>query len=123
MPAMDSKTTVDELREMAIRFRDERNWEQFHTAKDLVLGLGIEVAELQELLLWKSTDEVAELARSESGRARIREEIADVFIYLMYLSRHFDVDLSDAVRSKIAQNGEKYPVDRSYGSHKKYTDL
>lgn len=120
---MDTTTTIDALRAQVLHFRDQRNWEQFHTAKDLLLGLGIEVAELQELALWKDNNEIAEFSRSPDGRQRVREELADVFIFLLYLSRHFDVDLSQAVTDKLAHNARKYPVDKSYGSRRKYNEL
>lgn len=107
----------------AIRFRDERDWKQFHAPKDLALGLSIEAAELGELFLWKTRSEAGEALGDPAFRTRLAEEMADVQIYLLYLSEAAGIALPDAVRSKIAKNGEKYPVERSRGSAAKYDEL
>lgn len=120
---MDEDATIEELKRAAVAFRDKRNWKQFHDAKNLAAGLAIEAAELQELFLWKSPAEVDAFLASEQGKQRLREEIADVAVFLLYLCEAASIDLSDAVRSKIAINEKKYPVDRSYNSNKKYNEL
>ena len=120
---MDSQTTVSELTEKVIQFRDARNWLQFHNLKDLTIGLSIEAAELQELFLWKNDDEVLAYLQSEEGRQRISEELADVMIYVLYIAHGARIDLSEAVENKIRLNGEKYPVEKCWGEKKKYTDL
>src|SRR5437773_1565370 len=103
------------LRTEATRFRDEREWAQFHRPKDLILGLGIEVAELAELFLWKSDAEVAALEKNESTRRRIAEELADVQLFLLYLSDRFSIPLDEAVREKLRENARKYPVEKARG--------
>lgn len=110
------------LRE-AVRFRDDRDWAQFHNPKDLALGLSIEAAELAELFLWKSPEEARAALADETLRTRLAEEMADVQIFLLYLSEASGIDLPDAVREKLKKNGLKYPVERSRGSARKYTDL
>lgn len=120
---MDSQTTIETLKEKAIAFRDARNWRQFHDAKNVAAALSIESAELQEIFLWKKDAEVRELIESESGHKKIKEEIADVMMFLLYLSEACGIDLSDAVEEKIIINSKKYPVDKSFNCHKKYTDL
>lgn len=120
---MDRTTSIEELKRQALRFRDARNWRQFHDPKNLAMGMAIECAELQELFLWKTPAEVEGLLAAEEGRERAGQELADVFIYLLYLSDACGVDLSEAVRRKLAINEAKYPVDKSRGSHKKYTEL
>ena len=110
------------LRQAAIRFRDERDWAQFHNPKDLAMGLSIEAAELAELFLWKTTDEAREALADEDLRARLADEIADVQIFLLYLADAAGIDLPQAVREKIAKNAAKYPVAKSRGSAAKYTD-
>ena len=120
---MDDATTIEKLKEMVIKFRDERNWEQFHDPKNLAAGLSIESAELQEIFLWKSKDEIKELLKSREGRQTLKEELADIFVFLLYLSEGCGIDLSEAVINKIKLNAKKYPVEKSYNSHKKYTDL
>jgi len=120
---MDDRATIEQLKIAALRFRDQRNWKQFHDAKNLSIGLAVEAAELQELFLWKSDDEVRELLASEKSRQRIREELADVCIFLLYLAEGCDVDLSTAVEDKLRINEAKYPVAKSYDIAKKYTEL
>jgi len=113
-----SKKDFGSIAERIINFRDQRNWEQFHTIKDLLLGLNIEVSELQELVLWKSEKEIQSI-----DKEIIQDELADIYIFLTYIAVHFNIDLLSAVESKIDKNGKKYPVDKSYGSNKKYTEL
>jgi NTP pyrophosphatase (non-canonical NTP hydrolase) len=113
-----SKKDFRTIAERIIGFRDQRNWKQFHTIKDLLLGLNIEVSELQELVLWKNEKEIQSIEKEI-----IQDELADIFIFLTYIADHFDIDLLAAVESKIDKNGTKYPVDKSYGSNKKYTEL
>jgi NTP pyrophosphatase (non-canonical NTP hydrolase) len=120
---MDTDTTIDTLRREVLRFRDERDWKRFHTPKNLAAGLSIEAAELQELFLWKDDAGIGELLRDERLRTRVGEELADVLVFLLYLSDACGVDLSDALRRKVRLNAEKYPVHRSYGSGAKYTEF
>ena len=107
-----------ELEQKVLDFRNERNWEQFHQIKDLLLGLNIEVAELQELFLWK-TDEQQTVIDKE----KIKDELADIAIFLIYISKHFYIDLTEAISNKLDKNGIKYPVDKSKNSNKKYNEL
>lgn len=104
-----------------IQFRDERDWKQFHDPKNLAEALCVESAELLEKLLWKTREEAQNLTEAElSG---IREEIADVMIFLVYLCDALDLDLLDAVESKLEINRKKYPRDKARGISKKYTEL
>jgi len=109
---------IKDLSNQIIEFREQRNWEQFHKIKDLVLGLDIEVSELMELFLWKSDDEIGEIPKEP-----IKHELADIFIYLTYIAEKFEINLEEAVLEKIVLNGKKYPVSKSFGSHKKYNEL
>jgi NTP pyrophosphatase (non-canonical NTP hydrolase) len=120
---MDAHETIANLRDQVIRFRDARNWAQFHDPKNLAMGLSIECAELLELFLWKSDEEIREMLKDENMRRRVREELADVCVFLLYLSKGCGVDLSDAVSKKLAVNEKKYPVEKSFGSNKKYDEL
>jgi NTP pyrophosphatase (non-canonical NTP hydrolase) len=108
-----------EIEKRIIAFRDERNWKQFHQLKDLLLGLNIEVAELQELFLWKNDEEQAEIDKLK----KIKDELADIAIFLVYISNHFNIDLPEAISEKIEKNNIKYPVDKSKNSNKKYDEL
>jgi len=109
---------IRDLQKKITQFRDERNWKQFHKIKDLMLALNIEVSELQELFLWKSEEEISNIPKE-----KIEEEIADIYIYLAYICVEYGIDLEDAVSKKIQLNGQKYPVEQSRGSIKKYNEL
>ena len=109
---------LKEIEQKVIAFRDERNWKQFHHIQDLLLGLNIEVAELQELFLWKSETE-----QNEISNEKIKDELADIAIFLLYICRHYNIDLSEAIINKLAKNDIKYPADKSRNSNKKYTEL
>lgn len=117
------EVTLETLQEKAVAFRDERDWEQFHQPKDLALALQVEAAELAELFLWKTREECEAVLDDEKSRSRLEEELADVQIYLLYLAEVAGVSLSEAVVSKLEMNGKKYPVEKSRGSAKKYTEL
>lgn len=106
---------IEELTDVIVKFRDERDWAQFHNAKDLALALSIEAAELNQLFLWKSPDEVNE--------DRVKEELADILNYALLMANKYGFDVSKIVLDKIEKNAEKYPVDKAKGIAKKYTDL
>ena len=115
--------TFEALQREAVRFRDERDWAQFHLPKDLALGLGIEAAELGELFLWKTPDEARRDLADEAFRTRLAEEMADVQMFLLYLAEASGISLPEAVRAKLEINARKYPVDKAKGTARKYTDL
>jgi len=100
---------------MLIKFRDDRNWEQFHNSKDLALALSIEAAELNELFLWKRAEDV--------NSEKLKEELADVFIYAFLLAKKHEFDVREIVLSKIKINGEKYPPEKAKDSARKYHEL
>ena len=106
-----------ELLGLLEQFRDERDWGQFHDSKNLALALSIEAAELNELFLWKKEDEAEQV-----DRAKLREELADVFAYAIMLAGRHGLEVSDIVKEKIAKNAAKYPVEKSKGSAAKYDD-
>ena len=103
--------------------RDERDWAQFHTPKNLAAALAVEAAELQELMLWKGEEEVDHLVSSKNGHAKLSDEIADVMIYALLFCEAAGIYPEAAVRSKLKKNGEKYPVEKAKGSATKYTEL
>ena len=115
--------SIEELTEMTVAFRDARNWEQFHTVKNLLVSLNLEASELLELIQWKDDATVEEEATTEGFRERLAEECADIFIYLLLICRTADIDLAEAAEMKIKRNSEKYPAEKAYGSAKKYTEL
>ena len=112
-----------ELTDALRRFRDERNWAQFHTLRNLIVSLNLEAAELLELTQWKSDAEMASLASDPEAREALRDECADVLLYLLLIADRSGIDLIDAAQRKLEKNAAKYPVEKSYGSSKKYTQL
>ncbi|WP_211172713.1 nucleotide pyrophosphohydrolase [Chitinophaga sp. Ak27] len=108
----------DIIMQELIRFRDERNWEQFHGSKDLALAISIEAAELNELFLWKNGVD-AEQVNVE----RLKEELADVFSFCFLLANKHNLDVKEMVLDKIKKNAEKYPISKAKGSSKKYNDF
>ena len=112
---------VEEITACIRRFRDERDWMQFHHPKELATALSIEAGELLEHFLWKTPEECS--ARIEEQPDEIRDEIADIAIYLFELADNLDIDLVEAMKTKMAKNAQKYPVGKAKGSHKKYTEL
>ena len=107
-----------EITKALVDFRDERDWKQFHDTKNLSIALSIEVAELNELFLWKSIKESEEV-----DLKRLKEELADVFAYAFLLAEKHQLDVKQIVLDKIARNAEKYPVEKAKGTATKYTEL
>ena len=103
-------------------FAKYRDWDQFHSPRNLISALNVEAGELLELFQWESTNHVVDVNDPET-RLKIEDEIADVFIYLLRVADKLDVSLEDVALAKIAKNAEKYPVDKSKGKAVKYTEL
>ncbi len=110
---------LDDLAAELRRFAAERDWERFHTPKNLAISLAVEVGELLEHVQWGSDPEIAALVADPDGRAAVAEELADVFIYLVRLADVLDVDLLEAASAKIAANAVRYPADEVRGSSAK----
>lgn len=103
------------LTELQLRFRDERNWEQFHSLKNLIISLNLEAAELLELTQWKNDHDLAALQQDATFQEQLRDECADVLLYLVLVAQAGGVDLMQAAHEKIAKNAIKYPVEQAYG--------
>lgn len=112
------ESTFDTLINEIIQFRDERNWKQFHNPKDLAISLSLEASELLENFQWKTSDDAV-----KENLVNIKDEIADVAIYTMLLSHELGINLEQAIKEKIQKNKQKYPVDKAFGSRKKYTEF
>ena len=110
------------LRQQVAAFAQDRDWDQFHSVRNLILALVGEVGELAEIVQWVSDDKIDELLKS-GGRDRIAQELADVLIYLVRVADKSGVDLANAVSEKLAENDAKYPKDKARGNAKKYTEL
>ena len=114
---------MEDLVRAVLRFRDEREWRQFHNPKDLAISITLEAAELLEQFQWKQPDEVEVLLADAASRQRVGEEMADVLILLISLADAAGIDLVAAAEAKLAENARKYPVNRARGSAKKYDQL
>ena len=106
---------IKEITETLIKFRNERDWEQFHNPKDLAVALNIEAGELLENFLWKSHD--------AADKEKVREELADVFAYAFLLAEKYGFDVKEILLDKIKKNCVKYPVSKAKGTAKKYNEL
>ena len=109
---------IQELIDLLVEFRDERDWGQFHDSKNLALALSIEAAELNELFLWKK-----EADAEEVDRERLKEELADVLAYALMLAERHQLDVGQIVTDKSIKNAGKYPVEQAKGSSDKYDEL
>ena len=101
-----------------LKFRDARDWKQFHNPKDLAISISLEAAELLEVFQWSAED-----VKCEEKMDKIREELADVVNYCILMADACGLDLDEIIREKIKRNNEKYPVEKAFGSKEKYTEL
>ncbi len=104
-------------------FRDARNWKQFHSLRNLITSLNLESAELLELTQWKSDAEVEALPADAVSHEALRDECADILLYLLLIADTAGIDLAEAARAKLLKNEQKYPVDKFFGSRAKYNKL
>ena len=118
---INDMTELQEFMDKIVAFRDERDWKQFHTPKDLAISLMLEAAEVAEHFQWKNAEEIAAYATTK--RDALGDELADVLSYLLLISNEFGIDLAEAFRRKTAKAAEKYPVEKAKGRHTKYTEL
>ena len=109
------------LRDALREFARARDWDKFHTPKNLAAALSVEAAELLEHFQWLTPEQSAEL--TSKARAGVREELADVLLYLIRLADKLDVDLIEAAQAKLVINARKYPADKAHGSARKYSEL
>jgi dCTP diphosphatase len=119
---MDSQTTLQQLKEVAIAFRDERDWAQFHTPKDLAVALSIEAAELLEHFRFKDDEAVEEYLAEAENRRAVSYELADLLIFIFHMSDRLGIDLSQAYLEKIEICVKRYPPQLVRGSSRKYTE-
>jgi NTP pyrophosphatase (non-canonical NTP hydrolase) len=103
------------ITEALVKFRNDRDWEQFHNPKDLAIALNIEASELLESFLWKES--------IDANPNKIKEELADVFAYAFLMADKCGLNVKDIIMEKIKQNSEKYPIDKAKGNAKKYNEL
>jgi len=116
-----SSNDIDTLKHRLREFADTRDWNQFHSPKNLCMALGVEVAEITEHFQWLTEEQSKNLARNKLDE--VATELADTLLYLIRLADQLDIDLLAAAFSKIELNNQKYPVDKSRGNAKKYTEF
>jgi len=104
-----------------IKFRKDRDWEQFHNPKNLAISISLEASELLENFQWQNLEE--SIKSAQENKDKISEEVADLLIYIFYLCNDLDIDFLEAIENKIATNDKKYPVDKSKGNSLKYNEL
>lgn len=117
---MDRDTKIEELKKNIQEFCEERDWDQFHSIKDLAIGAVTECSELLEIFRFQSEAQIAELLKNSNKREEIADELADVFFFILRISQKYEFDLSTAVDKKMQKNRKKYPIDKAKGQNIKY---
>lgn len=112
---------IAELARLAVQFRDDRDWKQFHNPKDMALSMALEVAEVIELMQWKNGDALIQHLRAR--REDLGDELSDVLYWVLTIAHDFDIDLGEAFRRKLIKSAAKYPIEKSRGRANKYTEL
>jgi NTP pyrophosphatase (non-canonical NTP hydrolase) len=110
-------SSLDELKEKVKQFNLDRDWDQFHNPKDLVIALFSEVGELAECYRWLNPEEVSRVHLDSDKKKKVEEEVADILMYVLMLAYKTDIDLVKAIEDKLAKNSLKYPLDKSKGVH------
>lgn len=116
-----ARRTLDDLTPLVLRFRRERDWEQFHNPKDMALSLSLEVAELLELMQWRNGEQLVQ--HLHDHKQAVGEELSDILGWVLLLAHDLRIDLPKAFRKKVQANKRKYPVHKARGVAKKYTEL
>jgi dCTP diphosphatase len=119
----DSTATFAELKSRVLAFVRERDWEQFHSPKNLSMALAAESGELMEHFLWATPEQSRAIANEPAKRMKIADELADVVIYAMEFANMTGLDISAAIEAKMLANAKKYPVEKARGRSEKYTEL
>ena len=114
---------IGKIEKLTTEFIKERDWEQFHSIKNLVMALSVETSELVELFQWLKEEETNDIKNNPKLKQRAEEEIADIFIYLLRIAINSGIDIEKAALLKIKKNAQKYPVEKSKGNSLKYKDF
>jgi dCTP diphosphatase len=122
-PPRDDVVNLGELKQQVLSFARERDWEKFHSPKNLSMALAAEAAELMEHFLWIDSEASRATLSKKRLRSAIEEELADIVIYALEFANQTGVDMTAAIESKLKQNAIKYPVEKSKGRSVKYTEL
>ena len=119
----DINTTFQEIKDNVLAFARERDWEQFHSPKNLSMAIAAEAAELMEHFLWQSRKQSRIDLETTKIRAMVEEELADIFIFAIEFANVTGIDVATAIQKKMELNAQKYPVEKARGRSNKYTDL
>ncbi len=114
---------LDELIAKALKFREERDWKQYHSAKNIALSISLEAAELLEIFQWKTDDEAKKLVNDPVQHENIADELSDILLYAILMANDLNINIIEAADKKIDKNAEKYPTDKVKGKAIKYTEL
>lgn len=120
---MDCKTNLNELKKLVKEFCDERDWDQYHNAKELAIGIVTEAAELLDIFRFKSEEEIDKMFEKDNKRKEITEEMSDVLYFVLRMAQRYDIDITSEFRKKLDKNREKYPTEKARGCNKKYTEF
>jgi NTP pyrophosphatase (non-canonical NTP hydrolase) len=120
---MDNKAKISDLKDKIRLFCEERDWDRYHNAKDLAIGIITEAAELLEHFRFKSNEESEALFSDPERRSAIAQELADILYFVLRLAQRYDIDLSEELSAKLELNAARYPVEKAKGSNKKYSEL
>ena len=119
----DKETTINDLKKLVQQFIAERDWNQFHSPKNIAMSIAIEAGELMEHFQWEALDESFDKAENPEVLTEIKNELADVMSYVLDFANALDIDLSEAVKDKLKLNAEKYPIEKCKGKSEKYDKL
>lgn len=119
----DGSTPIAALKQRILCFAQERDWEQFHSPKNLSMALAAEAAELMEHFLWATPEASKAIAQDTAKRKKIEEELADVVIYALEFANMTGIDVAAVIEAKMEANAAKYPVEKAKGRSDKYTEL
>jgi NTP pyrophosphatase (non-canonical NTP hydrolase) len=119
----DGETQLSEIKERVLAFAQERDWEQFHSPKNLSMAIAAEAAELMEHFLWQSTEASRNGMHAEKLRRQVAEELADIFIFAIEFANVTGLDIASIIEAKMERNAAKYPVEKAKGRSAKYTEL
>ncbi len=119
----DVDTPLQDIKDRVLAFAQERDWEQFHSPKNLSMAISAEAAELLEHFLWQSPEASRADMTDETLRAKVEEELADIFIFAIEFANVTGINIAAIIEAKMALNAQKYPVDKAKGRSEKYTDL
>jgi len=120
---MTNEPAISKLSILISEFCKERDWDQYHMAKDLAIGISTEASELLALFRFKNGEEIEEFISSPEGREKVGRELADVFFFLVRFAERYDFDISEELINKLELNRKRYPIEKARGSNKKYDEL